>query len=269
MSKRLQDLTILIKGAGEMATGIACRLFRANFRRILLLEIAAPLAVRRQVSFCEAVYDGRARVEGIDAWLVAGEAAIERAWAAGCIAVAVDAAGESVGRLRPEVVIDATLAKRNLGLHIEDAPLVIGLGPGFEAGRDCHLVVETNRGHDLGRVLMAGRAEANTGIPGAIRGYTVERVLRSPGEGRFVAVKAIGDPVTKGEQVGSVGGNQVVAAIDGIVRGLIRPGTLVGHGMKIGDIDPRGEPAYCATVSEKANAIGGAVLEAILSVYNR
>lgn len=267
-TRTLQERMVVIKGAGEMATGVACRLFGANLRRILMLETANPLAVRRRVSFCEAVHEGSALVEGIAAVRVASDEEIAKAWKAGMVAVRVDPQAESVSRLGVDVLIDATLAKRNLGISIAAAPLVVALGPGFEAGRDCHIVVETNRGHDLGRLLRSGMAAEDTGIPGAIGGYTSERVLRAPTDGRFVTHKRIGDWVRSGESIGLVGDVQVPASIDGILRGLIRPGSTVKKGLKIGDIDPRQQPDYCDTISEKARAIGGAVLEAVLSVYN-
>jgi len=265
----LKDRVIIIKGAGEQATGIACRLFRANFRRILMLEIPAPLAVRRQVSFCETIHDQSMIVEGIEAVRITDDCERYSAWASGQIAVRVDPRGESLSTCRPDVLIDATLAKRNLGTSLADAPLVIALGPGFTAGTDCHVVVETNRGHDLGRLITAGSAEPNTGIPGDIGGYTAERVLRAPTAGLFITDRQIGDLVRKGEVIGMVGTANVSAQIDGILRGLIRPGSTVRTGLKIGDVDPRGETGYCDTISEKARALGGAVLEAILSAYNQ
>ena len=267
--KPLTELVIVIRGAGEMATGIACRLHRANFKRISMLEIASPLAVRRQVSFCESVFERVVSVEGIEAVLVANEEELQQAWATGRIGVRVDPRGESIRRSRPDVFIDATLAKRNLGTTLTDAPLVIAMGPGFVAGEDCHLVIETNRGHDLGRLIASGAAEPNTGIPGDIGGFTKERVLRAPAAGVFASERRIGDPVRKGESVGRVGTMEVAAQIDGVLRGLIRPGTVVGEGLKIGDVDPRGDAGYCPTVSEKTRALGGAVLEAILATYNR
>ncbi len=268
MPRALKDRLILIRGAGEMATGVACRLYRANFRRILMLETPAPLAVRRRVSFCEAVHEQTTAVEGIAAVRIDQETELWCAWAAGRIAVQVDPEGKSVHQLRPDVLIDATLAKRNLGLSIADAPLVIALGPGFTAGSDCHVVIETNRGHDLGRLITAGTAEANTGIPGTIAGYTAERVLRAPAAGLFETGKQIGELVRKGEVVGRVGTAEVTAQLDGVLRGLIRPGIAVTRGLKIGDVDPRGKGDYCDTISEKARALGGAALEAILAVYN-
>jgi xanthine dehydrogenase accessory factor len=268
MSVPLKDRVIIIKGAGEQATGIACRLYRANFRRILMLETPSPLAVRRQVSFCEAVHDGSMTVEGIEAVRVFDEMERYAAWADGKIAVRVDPQGACVARCKADIFIDAILAKRNLGTSMAEAPLVIALGPGFTAGTDCHVVIETNRGHDLGRLITAGMAEPNTGIPGNIGGYTAERVLRAPADGTFTTERQIGGLVCKGEVIGLVGSAEVVSQLDGILRGLIRPGSTVRKGLKIGDIDPRGEAGYCDTISEKARALGGAVLEAILAVYN-
>ena len=252
-----------------MATGVACRLFRANFTRILLLEIHSPLAVRRQVSFCEAIHEQRITVEGIEALRIGRDDDLSVVWANGKIPVLIDPQAESVRRLKPDVVVDATLAKRNLGTAMADAPLVIALGPGFSAGTDCHVVIETNRGHDLGRLISRGSAAANTGVPGDIGGYTSERVVRAPVDGIFSPRKQIGEMVRKGEVIGRVGELEVVAAIDGILRGLIQPNSVVTCGLKIGDVDPRGEVGFCNTVSEKARALGGAVLEAVLAVYNR
>ena len=268
MSVPLKDRVIIIKGAGEQATGIACRLYRANFRRILMLETSSPLAVRRQVSFCEAIHETSMTVEGIEAVRIGDDLERHTVWAAGKIAVLVDPHGESTSRCRPDLFIDATLAKRNLGTSIADAPLVIALGPGFTAGTDCHVVIETNRGHNLGRLIYTGMAEANTGIPGDIASYTKERVLRAPADGVFTTKKQIGDRVRAGESIGNVGNAEVTSQLDGILRGLIRPGSAVRKGLKIGDVDPRGEASYCNTISEKARALGGAVLEAVLGVYN-
>ena len=169
---------------------------------------------------------------------------------------------------QPDVVIDAILAKKNLGTHKNEAPLVIGLGPGFVAKQDVHMVIETNRGHNLGRIITSGSAEPDTGIPGSINGYTEERVLRAPCDGEFNARRSIGDSVKRGDAIGTVAQEPVVAKIDGVIRGLIRSSANVNRGLKIGDIDPRGRVDYCATISEKARAIGGSVLEAILRVYN-
>jgi len=265
----ISDLIIAIKGAGEMASAVAWRLYMANLKRILMLETACPLAVRRQVSFCEALYDGRQTVEGVKAELVTAVKDIHRAWQQGNMAVADDPQWCLIEKVRPNVVVDAILAKKNLGTRMQEAELVIGLGPGFSAGDDVHMVIETNRGHDLGRILTAGSAEANTGVPGAIAGFAEERVLRAPAAGNFTATRSIGDLVAAGENIGTVGGKKVSSRIDGVLRGLIRSETTVTRGLKIGDVDPRGQRQNCHTISEKARAIGGSVLEAVMRVYNK
>jgi len=265
---KLHDLIIAVKGAGEMGSAVAWRLFMANLKNIVMLETIHPLAVRREVSFCEAVHEGQKQVEDVTALLAADLAEIKKCWVKNNIAVIVDPGGQTINSIRPHVVIDAILAKKNLGTRINDAQLVIGLGPGFNAGDDVHWVIETNRGHNLGRIITAGAAEANTGIPGQIGGFTGARVLRAPAAGRFQPVLGIGDLVEKDQLIGSVAGNDVRAGIEGVLRGLIRPGIEVSKDLKIGDIDPRGEAGYCYTISDKARAIGGSVLEAILRVYN-
>lgn len=265
----LSRLVIVLKGAGEMASAVAHRLHRAGLKQIVLFETQTPLAVRRGVSFSEAVYEGRKSVEGLTAVRTAEAEACPRLWERGDLALLIDPAWKSIERLRPQVLIDAILAKRNLGTARTDAPLVIALGPGFTAGRDAHFVIETNRGHNLGRVIDQGTAEADTGIPGAIGGVTVDRLLRAPAEGIFTALCRIGDRVTTGQAVGHVGDVPVVARIDGVLRGLIRPQTAVSAGLKIGDVDPRGDIGACHSISDKARAVGGAVLETILRVYNR
>jgi len=264
----LSELTIVIKGAGEMASGVAWRLYMANFKKILMLETVNPLAVRRKVSFCEAVHDRSQTVEGVKAIVAGSIEDIHSAWEQGEIAVAADPNWLLLRQVRPEVVVDAILAKKNLGTRMTDAELVIGLGPGFTAGQEVHMVIETNRGHDLGRILTTGSAQANTGVPGAIAGYTGERVLRAPAAGYFQTTRSIGDLVKAGEVIGTVGGQKVTGKIDGVLRGLIRSETKVTRGLKIGDVDPRGQKQFCDTISEKARAIGGSVLEAVLRVYN-
>ncbi len=264
----IKDLVIAIKGAGEMATGLACRLFNANIRHIFMLDINAPMAVRRQVSFCEAIYDGSITVEGVTAKKVADKYSIPFSWQNNEIPVLVDPLWSSINAIQPHIVIDAIIAKKNLGTKIIEAPLVIGLGPGFIAGNDVDLVIETNRGHNLGRVISKGSAEANTGIPGSIGGFSKERVLRAPCGGLFISNLSIGDSVAKNDTIGLVDDTPVTAQIDGMIRGLIRNQTKVKPGLKIGDIDPRNEKKYCPTISEKARSIGGSVLEAILSKYN-
>jgi xanthine dehydrogenase accessory factor len=259
----LNGCRLIIKGGGEMASGIAVRLYKAGLRAILILEVPAPSAVRRTVSFCEAVYDGEQQVEGIRARRAQNREEIAALWRQGIIAVAVDPDWELLGQIQPHVCVDAILAKRNMGTTLTDAPFTLGIGPGFTAGVDTHAVIETNRGHNLGRVYTEGAAQANTGIPGNICGYTVERVLRAPEEGITQTHRQIGELVRAGDVALSVGGAPVAALLDGVVRGLIRSGVAVTKGTKVGDIDPRGNAEYCYTVSEKARALGGAVLEAI------
>ncbi len=263
----LSHLAVAIKGAGEMASAIAWRLYMAHIRRIFLLERPNPLAVRRQVSFCEAVYKGRHTVEGVDAVRVESSTQVHTAWSKGALAVLIDPGWNALHDLSPGVCVDAIMAKKNLGTARSDAPLVIGLGPGFIAPKDVHMVIETNRGHHLGRIITSGCAEKNTGIPGKINGFTVERVLRSPQDGYFEALLAIGDLVKQGDSIGSVGKAMVRSQVDGVVRGMIRSGIQVTKGFKLGDIDPRGNIEHCATISEKARAIAGSVLEVILRVY--
>lgn len=260
---------VLIKGAGEMASACAWRLHSANIRRLCMLDLKHPLAVRRTVSFCPALEKGRAVVEGIEAVAVRDWAGIRDAWARHAIAVALVEDWHAIDGAAPDIVVDAILAKRNLGTTRQEAPLVIGLGPGLEAGRDVDLVVETNRGHNLGRIIEAGCAEANTGIPGSIAGHTADRVVRAPAAGVFASDLAIGDRVEKGDVLGRVAGRTVAAGTGGVLRGLIRTGTEVPAGLKLGDIDPRGEADYCATISDKARAIAGSVLEAVMRHCNR
>jgi xanthine dehydrogenase accessory factor len=262
---------IVVKGAGEMASAVAWRLYMANLRRICMLDLDHPLCVRRQVSFCTALESGAAVVEGVRAAAASNWGGIQAAWEAQSIAVVRTTDWARIAAETPErdVLIDAILAKRNLGTRKHDAQLVIGLGPGFTAGEDCHLVIETNRGHDLGRIIASGSAETNTGIPGDIAGHTDERVLRAPAAGTFDSQRAIGELVRRHDIVGQVAGQPVTAGLDGMLRGLIRPGTTVTAGLKLGDIDPRGQRVYCHTISDKARAIAGAVLEAVMRYCNR
>ncbi len=248
-----------------MASGVACRLYQCGFR-IVLTEIEQPLAVRRTVSFCEAVYDGRATVEGIEAILIKKKDDLSRVWNDRRIPLIVDSHFRSRDLIMPDVLVDAVMAKKNTGTSTKDAPLVIALGPGFQAGRDAHFVVETNRGHNLGRLLTYGSAEHNTGIPSAIQG-TTDRVLRAPADGTWNNNMDIGDNATRGDLIGNVSDIPVKAQIDGVLRGMIRPGITVTKNIKIGDIDPRGRKEYCHTISDKARSIGGAVLEGILRFF--
>jgi xanthine dehydrogenase accessory factor len=267
-TSEMSRLRVLIRGAGEMASGVAVRLFRSNFR-VALTEIPAPLCIRRRVSFCEALFQERVSVEGCEAVLARNPDEVHRAWSEGTMAVIVDPDLAELATLAPDVLVDAILAKKNLNLHKDLAELVIALGPGFTAGPDAHVVIETNRGHNLGRLLYSGQAESNTGVPGDIAGQSKLRVLRAPADGPFETELEIGASVKGGQVVARVDGKPLVSELDGTLRGLIRPGALVWSGLKVGDVDPRGKRDYCWTVSDKARAIGGSVLEAIMAHYNR
>jgi xanthine dehydrogenase accessory factor len=267
MNKKLNDLVILIRGAGEMATGIAHRLASCHFQ-VCMTETSNPQAVRREVAFSEAVFDLEKEVEGITAKRVESIGRISEVWREGKIPILIDPEAKVKDFLKPDVLIDATLAKKNLGTKITDAPLVIGLGPGFHTEKDVHLVIETNRGHDLGRIISNGEAEPNTGIPGAIGGYTEERVIRAPKGGQFNALKKVGDDVRANEKVGIIENMAVQSRIAGVIRGLLRDGTEVWKGMKLGDVDPRGIKAHCYTISDKARTISGGILQALLEHFN-
>jgi xanthine dehydrogenase accessory factor len=252
---------VVVRGAGDLATGCILRLVRAGFR-VVALEGPAPSAIRRTVCFSEAIYEGTACVEGIRAVRCA---AVPGSWAPGDpVTVLVDPEARCLEHVTPVALVDAIIAKRNLGTRRGMAPVVVALGPGFEAGRDADAVVETNRGHDLGRVLLTGWAEADTGVPGLIAGHGGERVLHAPAAGLAQPLCAIGDRVRAGDPVLAIGGVPMLSAIDGVVRGLIRPGFAARAGLKVADVDPRGTPEHCFTVSDKARAIAGGVLEAIL-----
>lgn len=261
-------ICVLIRGGGDLASGVAWRLHHCGFR-VLITEIARPLAVRRRVAFCEAVYDGETVVEGVKAALIHEAEEAYKIWDHGDIPIIVDPGCKTRHALEPDVIVDAVMAKRNIGTTLDDAPLVIALGPGFEAGIDAHFVVETNRGHYLGRLLVGGKPEPHTGIPGPVQGITEDRVIRAPANGEWRSGVDIGAMVRKGDLLGNVGETPVTAKIDGVIRGLIRPGVTVTQDLKIGDIDPRGRKDFCDTISEKALAISGGVLEGILRKYGR
>jgi xanthine dehydrogenase accessory factor len=235
-----------------------------------MIEISHPLAVRREVTFSEAIYEGEKEVEGIQAKLIPRLEEVELACEQGAIPILIDPdAKKARNYLKPDVLVDAIMAKKNLGTQLGDASLVIGLGPGFTAGKDVHMVIETNRGNNLGKMILKGSAEPDTGIPGEIGGYTIERLLRTMKKGIFHPQRSIGERVNKGAVVAVVEDFPVIAKISGVVRGLLRDGVEVKKGMKVGDIDPRGKREVCFMISDKARAIGGGVLEAILYRYNR
>ena len=255
-------MLVIIRGGGDIATGIALRLYRSGMA-VVICETPAPTSIRRTVCFSEAVRQGTAEVEGVAARLTDLEG-VPGLLGQGFLPVLADPAGDCISPLSPDVVVDAILAKRNLGTHMELAPIVVAAGPGFTAGVDCHAVVETMRGHYLGRVIYDGSAQPNTNIPGLIGGYAGERVLRAPADGIFRGVRRIGDHVSCGDVAGYVGDVPMACTIGGTLRGLLADGIAVTRGFKCGDVDPRCSPAHCLCASDKALAIGGGVLEAIL-----
>jgi xanthine dehydrogenase accessory factor len=258
---------VVIRGGGDIATGVAHKLKRCGME-VVILECEKPTAIRRKVAFSEAVYEKESAVEGISGVLVSSLEEVVEELKDNNIPVLIDPKGESIKELEPHVVVDAIIAKKNLGTEIDMAPLVIALGPGFTAGKDCHVVVETMRGHDLGRLIYEGVALANTGNPGNIGGYSVERVIHSPAEGVLKAVKNIGDRVSKGETIAVVGETQVKTQLPGVVRGILRDGIIVKKGIKMADVDPRYDQAKnCYTISDKARCIGGAVVEGIMAKF--
>lgn len=265
-----RDSLIIVRGGGDLATGTIHRLWSAGLR-VLVLEAERPAAIRRQVSLCEAVYEGETTVEGLRAVRISKQEEAEAVWAQNAVPVLIDPKGESIRTLKPDVVVDAILAKKNLGTTREMAPLTIALGPGFTAGQDVDVVVETKRGHKLGRIIREGAAAPNTGVPGVIGGYAAERVLHSPAQGIFRDLHAIGDFVEAGEAIAKVetpDGREVPVKtqIAGILRGLLRDGYPVVPGFKVADVDPRKtELENCFLISDKARCIAGSVLELVVA----
>ena len=263
--KDLRDFAknlVVVRGGGDLATGVIMRLVNAGLP-VVVLETEKPTVIRTTVSFAQAMFGGAAKVEGMLAKRCKDVDEAMTVMQNGIVPLLVDPQGGTLEKLKPVCIVDAILAKKNLGTKIDDAPLVIALGPGFTAGKDCHVVIETKRGHSMGRVLHAGEAIANTGIPGIIAGFGRERVIHSPAEGIFSSKHKIGDLVTKGQVIAHVGKESVYASLDGMIRGLLNNGLSVPLGFKIADIDPRGLEADFTTVSDKAMAIGGSVLEVL------
>lgn len=256
-------MLVLIRGAGDLASGIALRLFHAKMQ-VVMTDLPRPTAIRRTVCFSQAILHGECRVEDVTAAYARDSLEALQLLREGKIPVLADPEGACIAELKPDAVVDAILAKRNLGTRITHAPCVVGVGPGFTVGVDCHAAVETMRGHTLGRVLTEGSPLPNTNIPGLIGGFAGERVLRAPAEGVFRPVRQIGDLVEQGDVAGYVGEEPMYCQLGGVLRGLLAEGVPVHKGMKAGDVDPRGEVSYCYQVSDKALAIGGGVLEAIL-----
>lgn len=256
-------MLVLIRGAGDLASGIALRLHHAHLS-VVMTDLPQPTAIRRTVCFSQAIVYGSMTVEDVTARFCAAPENAAVILAAGELPVLADPEAKCRTALRPDVVVDAILAKKNLGTRITDAPCVIGVGPGFTAGEDCHAAVETMRGHTLGRALYHGSPLPNTNIPGLIGGFAGERVLRAPCDGIFTAVHRIGDTVEEGETIGFVEGQPMKCTISGVLRGVLDDGVPVKKGMKSGDVDPRCKPEYCTTISDKALAVGGGVVEAVL-----
>jgi xanthine dehydrogenase accessory factor len=254
---------VAIRGGGDLGSACAMRLYRCGFR-IAIAEREKPTAVRRTVAFAEAIFDGRCAIEGVTGVLAQDSREIETAWAAAEVPVLVDTSMVLMLSLRPDIVVDALMAKENHGMSVDLAAGTIGLGPGFTAGVDVHAVVETNRGPNLGLVLWQGSAEDNTHIPAPVGGHSEERVLRAPRDGTLRSNMDIGAIVQQGESIANVSGTPVLAPFEGVVRGLLRPGLEVTKGMKIGDVDPRLDPSLCYRVSDKALAVAGGAVEASL-----
>lgn len=259
---------VIVRGGGDIATGTVYRLSQSGYK-VIVLETAQPTVIRHTVAVAQCVFSGQTEVEGMRAVLAAScEEALALA-KEGIIPVIIDPAGEMIEKMHPDVVVDAILAKKNLGTKLEMAPIVIGLGPGFSAGKDVHAVIETMRGHYLGKIYYQGAAIPDTGVPGEIAGVSGDRIVRSPGNGSFVAAKQIGDLVEKEEVLGYVEGIPVKSPLKGVLRGLINEGVSVKERMKIGDIDPRDVKEHCRSISDKARAIAGGVLEAILHLSQK
>lgn len=259
---------VIVRGGGDIATGTIYKLYKCGFK-VLILETDNPSAIRRNVSFCEAVYNGSQTVEYLTCTFANDIQEAENLLNTHGIALMVDPCCKSVEYFKPFAVVDAIIAKKNTGMTIDMAPVTVALGPGFEAGKDVRAVVETMRGHNLGKVIYSGCAAENTGVPGIIKGYGKERVIHSPAQGVLYNVKHITDKVKKGDVIAVVknenGTTEVIATLDGILRGLIRDGYPVTKGFKIADIDPRSEEYdNCFTISDKARCIAGGVLEAVM-----
>ncbi len=255
---------VILRGGGDLATGVALRLHKAGIQ-LVIAELEKPLAVRRTVAFCEAVYAGHAEVEVVKARLISKREEVAAVLEKGEIPVIIDPNLIALADLSREVLIDARMNKRAPDVIANAANLVVGLGPGYLAGKNCHAVVETMRGHNLGRVFWEGSASADTGVPGTIAGHSRDRVLRAPASGKVEPAAEIGQQLKAGELIATVAGQELRAGFDGVLRGLIHPSVEVSSGMKIGDLDPRNDPSFCFRVSDKSLAIGGGVLEALLT----
>lgn len=264
----LDKRTVVIRGGGDMASGIACRLYNAGFK-VLIAEISEPSVIRRKVSFAQAVYEKEVFVEGICGRLATSMTEAPTLLERNVIPVIVDEDMDNFKSNKPFILVDAILAKKNLGTSTDLASIVIGVGPGFTVGKDVDAAVETKRGHDLGKVILSGSAEPNTGIPGNIGGYSLERVIKSPAEGVVSIIKDIGSIVESGDVIATVDGVDVRTEIGGVVRGMIQDGYRVSRDMKMADVDPRAVADNCFSISDKARSVGGGVLEAVMYLTNR
>ncbi|MDV4152704.1 selenium-dependent molybdenum cofactor biosynthesis protein YqeB [Clostridium sp. AL.422] len=259
---------VVVRGGGDIASGTIQKLYRSGFK-VIILEVEKPTAIRRNVAFSDAIYNGETSVEGIIAIRVNNINEMNEAHKNNFIPILVDPEGKIINEVKPLVVIDAILAKKNLGTNKNMSPITIALGPGFKAGKDVDVVIETMRGHNLGRLIFDGYAMPNTGVPGEIGGYSKERVIYSDSDGVIRNISSIGEIVNKNDVLAYIGKNEVRAPIDGLLRGLIKDGTTVYKGLKIGDVDPRlKEVENYTTISDKARNIGGGVLEALLIMKN-
>jgi xanthine dehydrogenase accessory factor len=267
-----KNMLVAVKGAGDLATGVMHRLKRAGFA-VIATELAHPTVLRRTVAFAEAIALGQMTVEGITAQRANSIEDIPVILENNFVPILIDPDGIALKKIQPDALVEATLLKYNSGIHMNDAPIVIALGPGYEAGTDAHAVIETNRGHNLGRVYLKGSAEPNTGVPGTIGGYAGERLLRASRAGILYGRRQIGDQIHVGDVVALIHSGEVTApitaAIPGILRGLVRDELAVSAGMKVGDVDPRAIREHCFTISDKSRAIGGGVLETILYFMNK
>lgn len=258
----------VVRGGGDIASGTIMRLYMSGFG-VIVLEANIPTSIRRTVSFSQAIFDGKTIIEGVVGRVCSNIFDALQIIDEGDIPVIADPNCDILKELKPLILVDAILAKKNYGTRKDMADIVIGLGPGFTAGVDVDAVIETNRGHDLGKVIYEGKPAENTGIPGNINGYTIERVIYSPADGKIDVIHDIGDLVEEGETIAVVNGKEVTAKIPGMIRGMIQNDSIVFKGMKIGDVDPRGKDAKCFYISDKARAVAGGVLEAVLHLEFR
>ncbi|MEY8000806.1 selenium-dependent molybdenum cofactor biosynthesis protein YqeB [Clostridium sp. Mt-5] len=259
---------VVIRGGGDIASGTIQKLHRCGFK-VLVLEVKKPTSIRRLVSYGEAIYEGEVTIEGITAIYIKDIKNIYKAWINNKIPIIVDPHCNCLNTIKPKILVDAILAKKNLGTNINMADITIALGPGFKAGEDVNVVIETMRGHNLGRIIYSGGAMPNTGYPGNIMGFSKERVIYSPCDGTIKNIKEIGDLVKKGTDIAIIDNVEIKAPLTGVLRGIIRNNSTVIKGLKIADVDPRAtEKKNCFTISDKARNIAGGVLEAILCLKN-